>query len=243
MTENHGNPPTDPANPTDAHTQDLPPDVQTRLDTHLDAIDQVLTDQGEDRSARRTITDEVESHIREQLAQRTAPNAPTVADLEAVLAEMDPPEAYGQGTDDRSPTRQQTDAATTAPGYSRPAVRGLIIGFLGPFLASIFLLLGETSSSQPATVQSIVFGILGLGLFVVSVVTMVVLGIIALNRIKRSNGRLRGKGLAIFDIAFWPVLLLFLTIVTILQTNRSAKITASHQPDHHAVAPAEPRAK
>lgn len=73
----------------------LPNDVQHRIDKHLDAIDSALAVTGMIRSERAAILDDVQGQIVEMLAAR-ASNSPQAADVEAVLAELDAPEAYAQ---------------------------------------------------------------------------------------------------------------------------------------------------
>ncbi len=45
---------------------------------------------------KRDILKDLESHIYEKLGKRVEDREPTPADVSAVLAEMDPPESYGQ---------------------------------------------------------------------------------------------------------------------------------------------------
>lgn len=73
-------------------------DVQQRIDQYLDAIDRTLAGEGLSRTERRHVTDDVENQVRDMLAER-AGGAATVADIDAVLAELDAPEAYAQGGD------------------------------------------------------------------------------------------------------------------------------------------------
>jgi len=89
----------------------LPPEARSRVDAYLDAIEEALERSGRPRGERRGITDEVEAQILEMLAARGRV-APTVDDVEAVLADLDPPEAYAQG-----PTEGRS-AAAAAPRVS-----------------------------------------------------------------------------------------------------------------------------
>ena len=59
------------------------------------------------RSERRNINDDVESQILEMLTARGGGDDPSAAGLEAVLAELDPPEFYGSqtGQERDQPTR------------------------------------------------------------------------------------------------------------------------------------------
>lgn len=91
------------ATPADAHAA-----IEARLEAHLDAIDRQLLAAGLAHHQRRQVTQDVEAQLREMLRAR-AGEAPTAADFEAVLAELDPPEAYAAGVVARS-------AAEAPPG-------------------------------------------------------------------------------------------------------------------------------
>lgn len=67
--------------------------VQSHIDNHLDRIDAVLQVGGMSRSERRHILDDVQTQIHDMLAERCAAT-PTVEEVRAVLAELDPPEGY-----------------------------------------------------------------------------------------------------------------------------------------------------
>ncbi len=73
-------------------TIDLTADARTRLDAHLDAVEQALITSGRSREQRRGIVDDLEAQIRDMLASKSA--KPTSVDLDAVLASLDPPAAY-----------------------------------------------------------------------------------------------------------------------------------------------------
>lgn len=76
-------------------SSEYPAEVQACIDEHLDAVDRALHGEQMSRSERRLITDDVENQIRDMLADRCEVK-PTTADVKAVLAELDPPEAYGE---------------------------------------------------------------------------------------------------------------------------------------------------
>jgi len=86
--------------------------VRRRVDEHLDSIEEVLRGTGMARSERQNILDDVETQIVEMLAAR-AHGSPTVQDVKAVIAELDPPESYapeGQG-------EQQEEQASISPFF------------------------------------------------------------------------------------------------------------------------------
>jgi hypothetical protein len=76
-----------------ALTAGLAQPLQQMIDERLDTIDRVLLMAGTARDQRHTTVSEVESQIHEMLLQR-APTDPQRADVLAVLARLDPPEAY-----------------------------------------------------------------------------------------------------------------------------------------------------
>lgn len=71
----------------------LSPELERLIDERLDAVDRILSLSRTARSERMQILSDLESQIRDRLASRTS-EEPTRADLLAVLAELDPPEAY-----------------------------------------------------------------------------------------------------------------------------------------------------
>ena len=85
---------------------------QRQVDEHLDSIEEVLRDAGMPRSERQNILDDVETQIVEMLSARTQGN-PTVEDVKAVIAELDPPESYAP--DGEGSQRKQSETVVAAP--------------------------------------------------------------------------------------------------------------------------------
>jgi hypothetical protein len=71
------------------------PEARGRMDAYLDAIERVLVAADMPRAERKGITDDVEAQVLEMLSARGG-DEPTVADVEAVLAQLDPPDAYAE---------------------------------------------------------------------------------------------------------------------------------------------------
>ena len=69
--------------------------AQRHIDDHLDRIEAVLQGGGMSRGERQHILDDVQTQIHDMLAERCQ-GTPTVDDVCAVLAELDPPENYAQ---------------------------------------------------------------------------------------------------------------------------------------------------
>ena len=105
----------------------LSAEARGRLDTHLDAVERVLVSAGHAREQRRAVMDDLEAQILEMLAARSA--TPTLADVEAVLAQLDAPAAYasaGREIPPASPARPPQMPAPARPRYSRTAIWGLV---------------------------------------------------------------------------------------------------------------------
>ena len=78
----------------------MTPEVRARLDQHLDAVESALTAAGHSRDHRRAILDDLESQIRDILAARSP--SPSLADVTAILAQLDPPQAYAASAESNS---------------------------------------------------------------------------------------------------------------------------------------------
>jgi hypothetical protein len=97
----------------------LPPEARARLDAHLDAVEKVLIGAGHAREQRRGVLDDLEAQILEMVAR--CAGSPGVGDVEAVLAQLDPPGAYGgEGAGAQGPGRP------VRPHFSRTAIWGLV---------------------------------------------------------------------------------------------------------------------
>jgi len=201
----------------------LTPHVQSRVDQYLDAVDRVLGSAGKPRTERRNITDDVETQILDMLAARAGAE-PTVAEVEAVLSQLDPPEAYAQEAAAQPPTepppaaRPARPCPPVRPRLSRAALIGALLAL--PVLPLLVLLIrgplvllwtcfrrGTLGGGWPFVSLSLA-GLTALfgTTMMLGIVTM--LGIVAISQIRHSAGRLYGLGLALFDALLFPVLLL-----------------------------------
>jgi hypothetical protein len=140
-------------------TVSLNSEVRARLDAHLDAVEQALAAAGSSRERRRGVVDDLESQILDMLAAKSA--SPTLADLEAVLAELDPPAAYGDSAAGRAvppaqPARGGMTAPAPLPRYSRTAIWGLVLILLSflplPLIFVLLMFLG-VQVTRPAPVM------------------------------------------------------------------------------------------
>ena len=109
-------------------TIQLDPACRQRIDRHLDAVDQALQAGGVGRGERRQIADDLQNQILEMLAAR-AGKTPKLADIEAILTELDPPEAYGRDPITSSPNAQGL-ASVPANYQSRPASFWFVVGLV-----------------------------------------------------------------------------------------------------------------
>ena len=91
--------------------------LQALVDNRLDAIDQNLLRAGIPRHQRQSIVEEVQNQILEMLSRR-GEGEPTRQDLLAVLAQLDPPEAY---VPEDAPGRTATEGVSAAARASMQA--------------------------------------------------------------------------------------------------------------------------
>ncbi len=142
-------------------TPDLTPDVRQRLDAHLDAVEQALAASGRSREQRRGIVDDLETQIMDMLAKQSA--APTVVDVETVLARLDPPGAYADvSTPSQSTSAPAVPVPQPTPRYSRIAIWGFVCIVLSlaplPLLALVSFVkvsAGGTRVSTPLPPQGL----------------------------------------------------------------------------------------
>ncbi|HDY65588.1 MAG TPA: hypothetical protein ENH84_05080 [Phycisphaerae bacterium] len=187
-------------------------DVRDRIDAHLDEIDALLQAGGMSRSERKGITDDVEAQILEMLSARAGEN-PTLADTEAVLAELDPPEAYVDEENLKAapPTSNRTPPAPTQPIKPRmsvTAIVGCVFAGLGVLLVTVIFLLVMSVAVRPG--RSIVLGPMVPVLLLLSppLLASTILGFVSISQIRHSAGCLYGLGVALFDAVLFPLLLL-----------------------------------
>lgn len=226
------------------NVDNLPLEARQRIDAHLDAIDEVLKREGMSREERRNIVDNVETQILEMLSREAPDTDPALAQVEAVLARMDRPEAYGHtlGGEEKKPPRGTTMEATLQfapptpgqPRMSRAAIWGAVcigLSLLGWLAAGVMMVpmffvtqrvmavqddFGQHDISQRTHWFSLVLLVLILCLGFIPSLLGTLLGWIALLQIRSSKGLLRGSGLAWFDALFYPLLVALLALVGLL---------------------------
>lgn len=125
----------------------LSPDARETLDRYLDQIDEALRQNGDNRSDRLAVCEEIESQVLETLIDRCDSGVDR-SDVESVLAELDAPDAYR--TIDH-PNAQAAyalppDGATT----SNPSWFA-IVAFVIPILSVILVLVANITEGEAIT--------------------------------------------------------------------------------------------
>lgn len=121
--------------------------MQTNIDQEIrNYLNQVKQNLGHLPSARRdALLSELESHINDALRQRVKSETPTLADIKAIIAEMDSPDSFKQIANDGA--RGENPSYTLgklALGISLVSAVLMWIPYLGGFiaLAGVFLQVG-----------------------------------------------------------------------------------------------------
>jgi hypothetical protein len=101
-------------------------EARARVDKHLDAVESAMMKGGATRDERRAVVDDLEAQIREMVSQRGAGAA---EDVEEVLRELDPPQAYGGSEEGRGWRRRavRRGRGKEQRGWMRPGVAMLLI--------------------------------------------------------------------------------------------------------------------
>jgi hypothetical protein len=194
-------------------------DVRKPIDAYLDAVDSALAAAGMSRTDRRNITDDVEAQILEMLAAR-AGDSPTEADVEVVLAELDPPEAYVADTAPSTPPDAVPPAAIE-PRFSGTAIVGAAWAPCFFLVAVVYMMCFQVKAVEGAASPGLAWWqyVLRFTLLLVGLTApfgTTILGIVAISQIRHSAGRLCGMGLAVFDALLFPLLLLATAICGLL---------------------------
>ena len=231
VSESSGQPPGSSPPQGVAPSQGAPPqvrrlgvEVQGRVDDYLVRVDSALTRVGASPTERRTVGLSLRNQIMQKLTLRAASKAagggstaPTLNDADAVLAELGPPEAHLKdawgmegGTGGAAMAGVAGSASPQAAGASKLSLTALI----GAIWATLFpLMLGLSSipikvaGGQPPVWQTIL-QLITVPLGWSAPFATTVLGLMAIGRIQKSEGHLRGLSLALFDALLFPMLLL-----------------------------------
>jgi hypothetical protein len=170
------------------------------IDAYLDTVDLALLKAGASRAHRQGILKDLETHIRETLAQRVKAGEPTEADISAVLSGMGDPTAYAQGV-----VRPQVRA-----GMRRRLPSQVMWGFL---LAAVgwmgtFILWAFGASMRRPDLPEITLLMLAGAPVVVCVLLSTVLGWSAWRQIGREPDYYWGRFFASILLLAFPLMLL-----------------------------------
>jgi hypothetical protein len=170
--------------------QELPSQVRTLLDEHLDGLERVLLTAGVSRPQRQAICEDVELQVREMLWARSQAT-PTVEQVRAVLAELDPPEAYLEAVGSGTPVLVHAGGDTQQRTHILAVIAALVPVF-GVML--LFSPLGRGGEER-----ALVF-------LICAEVVAIVFATIAIREIRRSPEHWSGIGLAVFGLLALPLL-------------------------------------
>ena len=183
----------------------LGPEVRRCVEDYLERVDRALAQRSSDDQQRRHVVEELRAQITEMLTARSS-EALSTADVQAVLSQLDPPEAYASEV-----PPPVDDAASDLPQrLPRSAVLGAILVPL-PFAAAFlfFTQYQVRQTTPPASVLPVAFRFIPWTVLVfaaLSPLATTVLGVQAIGEIRRSRGRLYGLTLALFDALLYPLI-------------------------------------
>jgi hypothetical protein len=171
--------------------------LRALVENRLDAIERVLLLAGVARGERRGIVEEVEAQFYELLARRAAAE-PTRADVLAVLAALDPPEAY-------APEGYRERLAEAASREQGPRIPQLSLLAIGSAVGGVFLLLLAVLAfgMEFETEWLLSIAVLVLG----GAAAVTACGFVSIGRIRRSGGWLFGLPAALFAALLFPLVL------------------------------------
>ena len=180
--------------------------IENRINQYLDAVRESLSGLSQDEVD--SIIDDLREHI--DAAMQAHGDQPTLENVEAVLAVMDPPESFAPEIDETS---------EVIPKVSRTAIIGAVLLPFGILMVTLFFLpasfttysaiAGVTTSSLPETTWwQWLLRITILPLGIISPFATTILGLVSISQIRASKGKLIGKTLALLDALFYPLLLL-----------------------------------
>jgi len=180
--------------------------IESRINQYLEAVREKLSGLAQDEVE--NIIDDLRGHI--DAAMLAHGDQPTLENVEAVLAEMDPPESF---TPDLNETKE------VVPKVSRLAIMGavllpfgilMVILSLVPVSGATFSVVdGVTTGNIPGTTWwqwLLRLTILPLG--IISPFATTILGLISISQIRASKGKLVGKPLALLDTLFYPLIVI-----------------------------------
>ena len=185
-------------------------EVQGRIDEYLLRLDIELARRSATAAQRRATGVAVRNRILAKLAARIPPGSRpggvhlSAADADIILAELGPVERH---VDQAVPHKQAPPRYTGPRKLSKLALLGLIWAMMFPLMYALSRVPLDVSDQEPPwwyTLLQVIVIPLGWSSFIAPTV----LGLMAIDRIRKSNGRQYGMSLAMFDAALFPLLVL-----------------------------------
>jgi hypothetical protein len=187
--------------------------IESRINQYLDAVREQISGLSPDEVD--NIIDDLRGHI--DVALQSRGDQPTLENIEAVLAEMDPPESFAPDLD---------ETTGVVPKVSRTAIIGAVLLPFGILTTILYLIPGITySTADGFTTNKVPEQFWWQWLFLVTILPLVttILGLVSISQIRASKGGLIGKPLALVDALIYPILvfdglliaLMFMIIATI----------------------------
>jgi len=175
-----------------------PTAIESRINQYLDAVREQISGLSPDEVD--NIIDDLRGHI--DVALQSRGDQPTLENVEAVLAEMDPPESFAPDLD---------ETTGVVPKVSRTAIIGAVLLPFGILTTILFLIPGITYSTVDGLTTNKVppsFWWQWLLLVTILPLATTILGLVSISQIRASKGKLMGKPLALVDTLFYPLLVL-----------------------------------
>jgi len=190
-------------------------EVQGKVDHYLVRVENALLNVGASMTERRTVGVALRQQIMEKLSLRmlAAGTAhPSLGDADAVLAELGPPESHlrdAMPVDSAAAIGRSNLVAAGGPArFSTTALVGALWAPFFPIMLAISSVQIQVGQGQqpPLWAAWLQFLLVPLGWSALFATT--VLGLLALSQIQKSQGRLKGLSLALFDAMLYPLLML-----------------------------------
>ena len=170
--------------------------IESRINQYLDAVREQISGLSPDEVD--NIIDDLREHIDTALLAHG--EQPTPENVEAVLAEMDPPESFAPDLDEKT---------GVVPKVSRTAIIGAVFLLFGIPTTILYLIPGISYSTVDGFTTNMVPSVFWWQwLFLVTTLPLVttILGLVSIFQIRASKGKLVGKPLALLDALFYPIL-------------------------------------
>lgn len=176
-------------------------DVRRSLDGYLDAVEAALLKAGAARAQRQAIVRDLETQLADMLSERCPGREPTAADVAALLAGMDAPDAYAQ-----SPIRiPPVFVRGTPQRLPAEVLWGMLlmpIGWIG------LLIVVVACKELRHRSDDLLLLLIAAAPVILMIALTSVLGWSAWRRIGRERSRFWGRPFAILEMLSFPLLVL-----------------------------------